>query len=101
MHYILYLKSCPSNFTLQKVDCQAVLQSSHGPIYKKEARTNLKNYWPVSVLSAISKIYETFIHESFAPFVDAFCQLSCKHKEKDKSMKTQSLMFSWKIYEFF
>ena len=52
------------------------------------------------LLSALSKIYETFIHESFAPFIDAFCQLSCKHIEKDKSMKTPSLMSSWKIYEF-
>ena len=40
----------------------------HGPIYKKEAKEDLKNYRPVSILNALSKIYETFIHKSIYPF---------------------------------
>ena len=55
---------------------------AHSPIDKKEARADLKNYRPVSILSALCKFYETFIHKSFAPFVDAFCQLSCQHIKK-------------------
>ena len=42
------------------------------PIFKKDERTKVKNYRPVSLLNIFSKIYERFIHENLTPFVDTF-----------------------------
>ena len=40
------------------------------PLYKKEERCKIKNYRPVNILSAFSKIYETYLHNCLTPFVN-------------------------------
>jgi len=42
------------------------------PLYKKDDRTKIKNYRPVSVLNVFSKVYERFIHNSLKTFVESF-----------------------------
>ena len=42
------------------------------PIFKKDDRTNVKNYRPVSVLNIFSKIYERFLHENLTSYVETF-----------------------------
>ena len=42
------------------------------PIFKKDDRTNTKNYRPVSLLNIFSKIYERFLHESLTSYVKTF-----------------------------
>ena len=42
------------------------------PIFKKDDRTNTKNYRPVSLLNIFSKIYERFLHESLTSYVETF-----------------------------
>ena len=42
------------------------------PIFKKDERTKVKNYLPISLLNIFSKIYERFIHENLIPFVNSF-----------------------------
>ena len=44
------------------------------PIFKKDDRTKVKNYRPVSLLNIFSKIYERYIHESLTPFEILFFQ---------------------------
>ena len=41
-------------------------------IVKKDEKTKVKNYRPVSLLNTFSKIYERFIHENLTPFVNSF-----------------------------
>ena len=42
------------------------------PIFKKDGRTNIKNYRPVSLLNNFSKIYERFLHENLTYYVYTF-----------------------------
>ena len=42
------------------------------PIFKKDDRTKIKNYRPVSLLNIFSKIYERFLHENLTDYVDSF-----------------------------
>ena len=42
------------------------------PIFKKDDRTKIKNYRPVSLLNTFSKIYERFLHENLTNYVDSF-----------------------------
>ena len=42
------------------------------PIFKKDERTKVKSYRPVSLLNVFSKIYESYIHENLTPFVNLF-----------------------------
>ena len=42
------------------------------PIYKKKSRHQVKNYTPISILNAFSKIYESYIHNSLIRFADNF-----------------------------
>ena len=42
------------------------------PIFKKDDRTKIKNYLPVSLLNMFSKIYERFLHENLTNFVNTF-----------------------------
>ena len=46
------------------------------PIFKKDDRTNIKNYRPVSVLNIFSKIYERFLHENLTSYVEKFLSKS-------------------------
>ena len=41
-------------------------------IFKKDDRTKIKNYRPVSLLNIFSKIYERFLHENLINYVDTF-----------------------------
>ena len=40
------------------------------PLYKKDERSKIKNYRPVSILNAFSKIYERYLHNCLTPFVN-------------------------------
>ena len=42
------------------------------PIFKKDDRTKVKYYQPVSLLNMFSKIYEKFLHENLVNYVDTF-----------------------------
>ena len=42
------------------------------PIFKKDDRTKVKNYKPVSLLNIFSKIYERFLHENLTNYVNRF-----------------------------
>ena len=42
------------------------------PIFKKEERTEIENYRPVSILNCFSKIYERFLHNQIASFSNEF-----------------------------
>ena len=47
------------------------------PIFKKDVRTNIKSYRPVSLLNIFLKIYERFLHyiEIFlSKFISAYCK---------------------------
>ena len=39
---------------------------------RKRERTEIKNYWPVSILNCFSKVYERFIHENLMSSVTKF-----------------------------
>ena len=38
------------------------------PIFKREDRTKIENYRPVSLLNILSKIYEQFLHENLTNY---------------------------------
>ena len=40
------------------------------PIYKKEAKTKTKNYWPISLLPLLSEIIERIIHNQTQQYLD-------------------------------
>ena len=40
------------------------------PLYKKEAKTKPKNYWPISLLPLLSRIIERIIHNQTQEFLD-------------------------------
>ena len=42
------------------------------PIFKKDDRTKIKNYRPVSLLNVFSKVYERFLPENPTGYVDSF-----------------------------
>ena len=42
------------------------------PLYKSVDATNKKNYRPISILPAISKVFEKLLQEQIAGFVDGF-----------------------------
>ena len=42
------------------------------PIFKKDDRTKITDYRPVSLINIFSKIYERFLHENFTNFIDTF-----------------------------
>ena len=42
------------------------------PIFKKDDRTKIKNYRPVSLLNIFSKTYETFLHENLTNYLNTF-----------------------------
>ena len=52
------------------------------PISKKDDRTKIKNYRPVSLLNIFLKIYERFLHENLTNYVDTFLSkfISAYHK---------------------
>ena len=47
------------------------------PIFKKDDRTNIKNYRPVSHLNIFSKIYQRFLHENLTNYLQTFLSKDC------------------------
>ena len=68
------------------------------PIFKKDERTKVKNYRPVSLLNIFSKIYERFIHENLTPFVNSFLSefISAYRKTYSTNHVLIRLIENWK-----
>ena len=48
------------------------------PIYKKGDRLFLENYWPISVLPTISKIFERVIHDQLYDYFNSHILLAAQ-----------------------
>ena len=76
------LSSCPDDYKIAKLK----------PVYRKDAKTKLKNNRPFSLLPLISKIMENIIHNETPEFLDKNKILSNyqsgfrKHYSKDLSL---------------
>ena len=68
------------------------------PIFKKDDRTKVKNYSPVSPLNIFSKIYERFLHENLTNYVNCFLSkfISAYRKSYSSSHVLIRLIESWK-----
>ena len=68
------------------------------PLFKKKDRTDKVNYRPVSVLNTFSKIYERFLQEELAPFIDTCLSkfISAYRKHYGSSHVLMRLIESWK-----
>ena len=42
------------------------------PLFKKDNRTEIKNYRPVSILNVLSKLYEKYIYENLIGYANFF-----------------------------
>ncbi len=86
------LTTCINKNINQNVFPNPLKKANLCPIYKSKNNLNWKNYRPVSVLPAISKVYEMeiesqnsdFFHDIFSPFLSAFrkmynCQSAVMH----------------------
>ena len=58
--------------TYQKNYSEQTKTATVRPIFKKDDRTKVKNYRPVSLLNIFSKIYEIFLHENLTNYVNNF-----------------------------
>ena len=70
------------------------------PIFKKDDRTKIKNYRPVSLLNIFSKIYERFLHENLTNYVDAFLSkfISAYRKSYSSNHALIRLIENWKKF---
>ena len=70
------------------------------PIFKKDDRTKVKNYRPVSLLNIFSKIYERFLHENLT-YVNCFLSkfISAYRKSYSSSHVLIRLIESWSLDE--
>ena len=68
------------------------------PIFKKDERTKVKNYRPVSLLKIFFKNYERFIHENLTPFVNSFLSefISAYRKTYSTNHVLIRLIENWK-----
>ena len=68
------------------------------PVFKKDDRTKIKNYRPVSLLNIFSKIYERYLHESLTPFVNSFLSefISAYRKTYSTNHVLIRLIENWK-----
>ena len=68
------------------------------PIFKKDEKTKVKNYRPVSPRNIFSKIYERFIHENLTPFVNSCLSefISAYQKTYSKNHVLIRLIENWK-----
>ena len=68
------------------------------PVFKKDDRTKIKNYTPVSLLNIFSKIYERCLHESLTPFVNSFLSefISAYRKTYSANHVLIRLIENWK-----
>ena len=62
------------------------------PLYKKDGRTEKSNYRPISVLSNVSKNYETCLHDQiYLYFNKIFSRYHCGFR---KSINTQHILYA-------
>ena len=68
------------------------------PVFKKDDRTKIINYRPVSLLNIFSKIYERYLHESLTPFVNSFLSdfISAYRKTYSTNHVLIRLIENWK-----
>ena len=68
------------------------------PIFKKDDRTKIKNYRPVSLLNMFSKIYEKFLHENLTNYLNTFLSkfISAYRKSCSTSHVLIWLIENWK-----
>ena len=68
------------------------------PIFKKDDRTEIKNYRPVSLLNMFSKIYENFLNENLTKYVNTFLSkfISAYRKSYSKNHVLIRLIENWK-----
>ena len=68
------------------------------PIFKKDDRTKIKNYRPVSLLNMFSKIYEKFLHENLMNQVNTFLSIfiSAYRKSYSTNHVLIRLIENWK-----
>ena len=62
------------------------------PIYKKESRNEIENYWPVSILPNLSKIFQRCMYDQLK---DYFNKLLSKYQRRfTKSFSTQHCLLA-------
>ena len=68
------------------------------PIFKKDDRTKIKNYRPISLLNIFAKIYERFLHENLSEYVDSFLSnfISASRKSCSSNRVLICLIENWK-----
>ena len=57
---------------LPKYFSENVKSASVRPIFKKDDRTDIKNYRPVILRDIFSKTYERYVHEKLSSYVSSF-----------------------------
>ena len=68
------------------------------PLHKKDDRSQIKNYRPVSLLNGFSKIYERFLHNSLCKFTDKIFShfISAYRKSYSSNHVLMRLINDWK-----
>ena len=68
------------------------------PVFKKNERSKIENYRPVSILSGISKIYERFIHDCLSSYAEFFLSkfISVYRKSYSPNHVLLRLIENWK-----
>ena len=68
------------------------------PIFKKDDRTKVKNYRPVTLLNMFSKIYEKFLRENLTNYVNTFLSkfISAYRKSYSTNHVLIRLIENWK-----
>ena len=68
------------------------------PIFKKDDKTKIKNYQPVSLLNMFSKIYKKFLHENLMNYMKTFISkfISAYCKSFSTSLVLICLIENWK-----
>ena len=64
---VVYIKSVSLSKQLKHAKTSTV-----GPIWKKDDKTKLRNYGPVSMLNTVSKIYRRFLHKNLTNYINIF-----------------------------
>ena len=69
-------------------------------IFKKDDRTNIKNYRPISLLNIVSKIYERFLHGNLTDCVETFFSkfISADRKSYSSNHVLIRLIEKWKKF---
>lgn len=68
------------------------------PLYKKESKSNMCNYWPISLLSTLCKILEKLMKKRLMTFLEKYKFLS-RNQYGFRSKKSTLISFSENIYK--